>query len=326
VAGKAARYLLILLTYLEVNMKLLKNHEIEEEIIKIIKEAKNSVVIVSPYINFYQKDVKWENLFNSLLERSKEGLFIEVHVRKNQDNRKPYIKKEGVIKKFKDITLGNIYLHMNLHAKLYFNEEKVLVTSMNILQSSLNNIEIGYLLEKEDVAEQKELFSDFYYPELINTYPELKNNDDSIIIKNRKSFLVGNLGKLIEDIEISTDDNCSILKVSNKNYEIEVKIQEEQNCSEPSEELLSDVVYNLYFYITIKNENYEIKNLEETIRQRSDELLVLDVKSNHISILFHLGSYSRLCSKDLLTDNFWFGNANRGLFHLIKMLEENKQK
>jgi hypothetical protein len=105
-----------------------------------------------------------------------------------------------------------------------------------------------------------------------------------------------------------------------------VRIQEEQNCSEPSEELLSDVVYNLYFDITIKNENYEIKDIEETIRRRSDELLVLSAENKHISILFSHGSLTRVCSKDLLIDNSWFGNVKRGLFHLIKALEENKQK
>jgi hypothetical protein len=306
-------------------MKLIKNQEIEEQIIGIIKEAKNSIVIVSPYINFGQNN-KWEELSDLLSKRSQEGLFIEVHTRENQNNKKTNeqsIKEEDIIKKFMDITLGNIYLHMNLHAKLYFNEEKAIVTTLNITQSSRNNIEIGYLIEKEDKTERNELLNNFYYPVLINTHPELVNKDDNDIIKNRKSFLEGNLRKLAKDIEISSDDSCKILNVYTSNYNIEVKIKEEPVCCELPPEELSDVSYNLYFYITIKNENYKMENPEENISRRYDELLVLSMENNHITILFSFGSLTRVYPKHLLIDNYWFENVNGGLFHLIKILEEN---
>jgi hypothetical protein len=312
-------------------MKLLKNQEIEEQIIGIIKEAKNSIVFVSPYINFCQGGNKWEELFDLLSQRSKEGLFIEVHARENQNNSKPNepdTNDKNIIKKFNGITLGNVYLHMNLHAKLYFNEEKAIVTTLNILQSSRNNIEIGYLIEKEDKKERDELLNGFYYPVLLNIYPELIDKNDNLIIKNRRSYLVENLHKLVKDIEISADDNGNILKVYNKNYEIEMSIEEEQVACELPDDMPYDVAYRLFFCITIKNESYKIeyieKQLNEDISQGNEELVVATKGNNNIAIHYNLGSFTHVYSKNLLTDNFWFDNVNRGLFYLIKILEENK--
>jgi hypothetical protein len=310
-------------------MKLIKNQEIEEQIIGIIKEAKNSIVIVSPYIKFYQNDNKWEELSGLLSKRSQEGLFIEVHTRKNQDNKHPSvpnIKNEDIIAKFTDITLGNIYLHMNLHAKLYFNEEKAIVTSMNILQSSRDNIEIGYLMEKDDKTEWNELLNNFYYPVLINSNPELINKDDNLIIKNRKSYLVENLRKLVNDIEISIEDNCNILKVYTNNYEIEMSIVEEQVACELPDDMHYDVAYRLFFCITTKNENYKIEYIEnqlkEDVFQGNEELVVASKGNNNIAIHYNFGSFDRAYSKHLLTSNFWFDNVSRCLFYLVKLLEK----
>ena len=47
-----------------------------------------------------------------------------------------------------------LFLIPNLHAKIYCNESKVLITSMNMyLHSVLNNAEIGVLLDKENDVE-----------------------------------------------------------------------------------------------------------------------------------------------------------------------------
>jgi hypothetical protein len=310
-------------------MKLLKNQEIEEQIIGIIKEAKYSIVIVSPYIKFYQNDNKWEELSGLLSKRSQEGLFIEVHTRKNQNNKKTNgqsIKEEDIIEKFKNITLGNIYLHTNLHAKIYFNEEKAIVTSMNITQSSRNNIEIGYLIEKEDKTERNELLNNFYYPVLLDNYPGLINKDDNLIIKNRGSYLVENLRKLVNDIDIFIGDNCHILKVYNNNYEIEMSIVEEQVACELPDDMDCDVAYRLFFCITIKNESHKIEYIEKQLKednfQGNEELVVASKENNNIAIHYNFGSFTRFYSKHLLTDNFWFDNVNRCLFYLVELLEK----
>jgi len=158
-------------------MKLLKSDENADAIKQLFLDAQKSIVIISPYI-----DIKnLEEMKKILVEKSERGIFIEVHSRKNRKE-KTHTTVEEVEEEFKDINLNKrIYLHMDLHAKLFFNEKNAIITTFNLQSTSLGNIEIGYLLEDRDRKEFDKLLNDFYY--------KLFNEDNEQIIKHKEMFM-----------------------------------------------------------------------------------------------------------------------------------------
>jgi len=136
-----------------------------------------------------------------------------MHVKNNFDFKEKKWKKiteEEINKIFKGIFLDNIYIHEKLHAKLYFNEKTALVTSLNLLDSSIkNNIEIGCLLKDNEYKEVRKNFYEKYLvkqnktieekikllEEKLNEYNKEKNyfpveyENNIIYIKNNKFTL-----------------------------------------------------------------------------------------------------------------------------------------
>jgi len=286
---------------------------IEKEIINIIKNARNSIVIISPFIKINEcededeKSAYWKEIYDLLLKKSNEGLLIEVHTRLNQNNEKPDITEEDVRKKFKDIELENIYLHKNLHAKSYFNEKTVLITTLNLTDCSRNNIEIGYLTETEE--EHKDFLIDFYYNEL------MKNDED--IIKKRTLLLKTNFNKLIEDkFSINTDTND--FKIECDNYKISVEIEESKSTKNNNDQT-DTKKYKIYYCINIINKEYTFES-GLIINYRCNELKVLKNENNNVTVI-HDEFLSPIPLKNLLLNYYLFKEVNRGLFYLIKILE-----
>ena len=288
-------------------MKLITNQNnengIEKEIVNIINSAKKSIVIVSPYIKLDEEkeNLAWKEIYESLLKKSNEGLFIEVHARKNQKNNESDITEENIKEKFKEIKLENIYLHRNLHAKLYFNEEKVLITSLNLTDCSKDNIEIGYITDS--IEEHKKLLGSFYFPNLMK--------DDSDIIKKRKLFLKINFNKLLEnDIDINLDPISDTLSIDNDNYKIFIETDKNDN------------IYTISYSIEILNKNYSFD--KDMLKKYSCN--GLSFKDQESNIFYRVFLISPISNKNLLIDNNFFNEINMDLFHLIKILETSQKK
>jgi|GEM_PF-2036783 len=112
-------------------MELLKPNLISGEILTLIEEAKEKIVLVSPYV----KISKWFRLVNKIKEAQKRGVEIDMYVR------------EGETETIKEVEQLGISPHQvkNLHSKLYYNEKCGVVTSLNLLLSSeINSLEIAY--------------------------------------------------------------------------------------------------------------------------------------------------------------------------------------
>jgi len=106
------------------------------EIEKIINEAKNVLVLISPYIDIP------DSLLQNLNSADKRGVNINLIYGKN----KSQDKFKAQLEQFRHLTLK--YLD-NLHAKCYYNENKMIITSLNLVDfSEQNNREMGILLEK----------------------------------------------------------------------------------------------------------------------------------------------------------------------------------
>ena len=102
----------------------------------IIIEAKTKLVLISPYIQIS------EILFERLKDASTKGVKItivhgEVELEQNE---------KILIAQLRNVEL---YFLKNLHAKCYFNETKMLITSMNLYDFSKKNREMGVLIDRQ---------------------------------------------------------------------------------------------------------------------------------------------------------------------------------
>lgn len=109
----------------------------------IIIEAKTKLVLVSPYLQISK------TFYERLKDASNRNVSIKIIYGK--DELKP--NEHNSLAELKKVEL---YFFENLHAKCYFNETKMVITSMNMYEfSEKNNREMGVLIDKE---EDKELF------------------------------------------------------------------------------------------------------------------------------------------------------------------------
>jgi hypothetical protein len=103
----------------------------------IIIDAKTKLVLISPYLQLSK------TLFERLKDASTKGVKIKIVYGK--DELKP--NEKNSLAELKNVDL---YYFQNLHAKCYFNETKMLITSMNIYEfSEKNNREMGVLIDRQ---------------------------------------------------------------------------------------------------------------------------------------------------------------------------------
>jgi phosphatidylserine/phosphatidylglycerophosphate/cardiolipin synthase-like enzyme len=109
----------------------------------IIIEAKKKLVLVSPYLQISK------TFYERLKDASNKKVSIKIIYGK--DDLKP--NERNSLAELKNIEL---YFFENLHAKCYFNETKMVITSMNMYEfSEKNNREMGVLIDRNI---DKELF------------------------------------------------------------------------------------------------------------------------------------------------------------------------
>src|SRR3989304_1925090 len=109
------------------------------EIQDIVSNASNKVVLISPYIKIPPL----------LLDRLKyidgKGIKIVVVCRKREEL------KEDVRNDLKQLKHLELLFDENLHAKCFYNERKMVITSLNLTDyAQQNNREMGILLSLKD--------------------------------------------------------------------------------------------------------------------------------------------------------------------------------
>jgi len=104
----------------------------------IILTAKKEITLVSPYLRLSQ------NIFNRLSEVDENGIIIN------------FVYGKADITKDQSLLIGklnnaNLYFSQKLHAKCYFNEERAILTSLNLYEfSERDNLEMGILVSSFD--------------------------------------------------------------------------------------------------------------------------------------------------------------------------------
>lgn len=153
--------------------KFLTTTGISYHIEDIIKNAKKYIILLSPYLKLSP------NLYHRLLEAASNDVTIYII----------YGKKElsgDELDKLASIKNLNLFYLENLHAKCYFNESNMIISSMNIYEfSEKNNREMGILLSKpkdEEIINEtlNEVGSIIYFAEALTIIDEEPSNEDKI--------------------------------------------------------------------------------------------------------------------------------------------------
>lgn len=138
----------------------------------IIRNAKSDLILVSPYLQLSK------TFYERLKDATNRGVRIKLIYGK--DELKPNEKNS-----LAELNTLSLLYFENLHAKCYFNESEMVITSMNMYEySEVNNREMGILIDKK---EDKELFDSA----LEETHSILKSADPILLQKaNRTNFQV----------------------------------------------------------------------------------------------------------------------------------------
>jgi len=116
----------------------LTTYDTTSHIEKIIIQAQQELVLVSPYLDISQKFI--ERLQDA---HNRRNVRITIIYGKNQ--LKPEIKD-----KLKALNNLYLYFYKDLHAKCYYNETSMIITSMNLYEySEKNNREMGVLIDRQ---------------------------------------------------------------------------------------------------------------------------------------------------------------------------------
>lgn len=151
--------------------KFLETQTISSELLKIIKEAKERIILISPYLKVnpqIQERLKTKSLSGTMSEIVM--IYGKTELKSSELEWMKTIKDLKVIEK------------VNLHAKCYLNEDKAIICSMNLHDySQQNNIEMGLMITKEQDKEA--------YNELIEEINNIKVNGNRKDPSTFKSFV-----------------------------------------------------------------------------------------------------------------------------------------
>jgi hypothetical protein len=148
--------------------KFLTTYGVSSEIERIIMQAKYSLTLISPYLQ----------VSDILLERLYQAAHREVRISIIYGKKRL---TEWEFNKIVSIEHIQLYFHKDLHAKCYFNNNTMIISSMNMYEfSQRNNREMGILMEKEN---DYTMFID-----AINEANSIKKSSDLIFYSPPKEF------------------------------------------------------------------------------------------------------------------------------------------
>ncbi|WAC02082.1 phospholipase D family protein [Lacinutrix neustonica] len=179
----------------------------------IILNAQDTITLVTPYLKLSQ------NLIDRIKDADRKDIKIILIYGKDE-------LKESQQKVLYSLNNIDIYYFHNLHAKCYYNETNMIVTSMNLYEfSEKNNREMGILL---DSNLDRDLFLDAK-----NEVHSIINNSQNILNKNNsKSETIENAYELdydefekIKNLKLTENlkEAYSEFKVKTENDKIEIE-------------------------------------------------------------------------------------------------------
>lgn len=142
--------------------KYLDTAQISSELMQLIKEAKERIILVT-----YSLQVN-SQIQERLKTKSKLGTLAEITVIYGNT-----IPKKTELEWMSEVDDLKVWQKKNLHAKCYINENKAIISSMNLYDySQTTNIEMGFLITKEENPEA--------YAAMMEDIDDLRINGDRV--------------------------------------------------------------------------------------------------------------------------------------------------
>lgn len=135
------------------DFQVLNTEDTISRLITLIREAKERLTLISPYVTLLAEDRVGRAVREALSRKVKVSIVVR------RDDQTPL--KEGFAEAMRPLVEMGLQLFgvPGLHAKLYRSESTVLVTSLNLLGSSfLNTIEIGLWSQDPRALRETEAF------------------------------------------------------------------------------------------------------------------------------------------------------------------------
>lgn len=127
--------------------KYLRTSGISAEVEELIREARERLYIISPYLKLS------DNIRELLNDKEREKTEVRIIFGKQQLN-------PNELSYLQNLKYVRLYFSKNLHAKCYLNEKKMIIASMNLYEfSQQNNREMGILINR-DIESDKLVYED----------------------------------------------------------------------------------------------------------------------------------------------------------------------
>ncbi|MFC2000698.1 phospholipase D-like domain-containing protein [Chloroflexota bacterium] len=123
----------------------LHTYDIRSQITHIINSANNFVVLISPFLNELQEEV-----FEGIKKADERKVEVILLCGKNKQWKGAIKLDQKLIHQLDELENLYIFYIQNLHAKCYFNENSMVITSMNLYDINTVNVEFGILLDVEE--------------------------------------------------------------------------------------------------------------------------------------------------------------------------------
>lgn len=155
--------------------KYLRTSSISAELEILIREAREKVYIISPYLKLS------DNIKELLNDKEREKVDVRIIFGKQELNptEMTYLQSLKYVK---------LFFSKNLHAKCYLSENKMIITSMNLYEfSQQNNREMGILILKDNVHDR-----DIYEEAWKDIDSIMHNADDFSYVKAPTKPMINN--------------------------------------------------------------------------------------------------------------------------------------
>ena len=129
--------------------RFLNTRKAVSEIEDLIRDADQKLILISPYLKL-SKDFKELLSYRNSKDKITTVIFGKQELNPNE------------MKFLQSLRFVILKYNQNLHAKCYLNDNKMIITSLNLYEFSMNNNkEMGVLIDKSNESD-KELFEDAY--------------------------------------------------------------------------------------------------------------------------------------------------------------------
>ena len=117
------------------------DEEVQQQFVQLIRSATESIIFVTPYVEL------WVHLTDEMRDAVARKVDVTFLIREGETLHRP----EDV--EWLQANKVKVYLVPNLHAKIYLNEKRVLVSSMNITRTStIDSKDFAMIVKNEDDA------------------------------------------------------------------------------------------------------------------------------------------------------------------------------